>query len=193
MTAFERCLSVWVALAILAGLGLGQIAPGLVNFLASLEYGSVNFVVAVLIWFMVYPMMVVVDFSSLARIRTAQGADHHAHRQLADQALHHGRPRRAVLRADLRALHRARHGEGIVAELGLWRIHFANPCGYTACMSKPPPALYRTTNWSSLRYTTLLRRGAKWIRFEDSRPKGSSRCSNAFSPLFSRRYVHISI
>ena len=68
MPAFERYLSVWVALAILAGLGIGQVAPGLVNFLASLEYGSVNFVVAVLIWFMVYPMMVAVDFSSLARI-----------------------------------------------------------------------------------------------------------------------------
>jgi ACR3 family arsenite transporter len=68
MPAFERYLSVWVALAILVGLGLGQAAPGLVNFLASLEYGSVNFVVAVLIWFMVYPMMVAVDFTSLARI-----------------------------------------------------------------------------------------------------------------------------
>jgi len=68
LPAFERYLSVWVTLAILAGLGLGQIAPGLVNLLASLEYGSVNFVIAVLIWFMVYPMMVAVDFSSLARI-----------------------------------------------------------------------------------------------------------------------------
>ncbi len=68
MPAFERYLSIWVALAILAGLGLGWIAPGLVNFLADLEYGAVNFVVAVLIWFMVYPMMVAVDFSSLARI-----------------------------------------------------------------------------------------------------------------------------
>ncbi|MGI3210876.1 ACR3 family arsenite efflux transporter [Roseovarius tibetensis] len=68
MPVFERYLSVWVALAIVAGLGLGQVAPGIVNFLASLEYGSVNFVVAVLVWFMVYPMMVAVDFSSLARI-----------------------------------------------------------------------------------------------------------------------------
>lgn len=68
MSAFERYLSLWVALAILAGLALGQIAPGLVSFLASLEYGSVNFVVAVLIWLMVYPMMVAVDFSSLARV-----------------------------------------------------------------------------------------------------------------------------
>ncbi|MFN3312849.1 MAG: ACR3 family arsenite efflux transporter [Hyphomonas sp.] len=68
MGLFEKYLSVWVALAIGAGLALGQIAPGLVGFLASLEYGSVNFVVAVLIWFMVYPMMVAVDFSSLARV-----------------------------------------------------------------------------------------------------------------------------
>jgi arsenite transporter len=68
MSAFERYLSIWVALAIIAGLALGQIAPALVSFLASLEYGSVNFVVAVLIWFMVYPMMVGVDFSSLARV-----------------------------------------------------------------------------------------------------------------------------
>ncbi|WP_306006853.1 ACR3 family arsenite efflux transporter [Aquicoccus porphyridii] len=68
MPVFERYLSVWVALAIIAGLALGQVTPGLVSFLASLEYGSVNFVVAILIWFMVYPMMVAVDFSSLARV-----------------------------------------------------------------------------------------------------------------------------
>lgn len=68
MTSFERYLSIWVALAILAGLGLGQLAPELISRLAGLEFGSVNFVVAVLIWFMVYPMMVAVDFSSLARV-----------------------------------------------------------------------------------------------------------------------------
>jgi ACR3 family arsenite transporter len=68
MPIFERYLSVWVALAILAGLTLGQIAPAFVNVLASLEYGSINFVVAVLIWLMVYPMMVGVDFTSLARV-----------------------------------------------------------------------------------------------------------------------------
>jgi len=68
MPVFERYLSVWVALAILAGLMLGQVAPGIVGFLAGLEYGSVNFVVAILIWFMVYPMMVGVDFASLRRV-----------------------------------------------------------------------------------------------------------------------------
>jgi arsenite transporter len=65
---FERYLSVWVALCIAAGIGLGSLLPGLFQTLARLEYGSVNFVVAILIWFMVYPMMVSVDFSSLRRI-----------------------------------------------------------------------------------------------------------------------------
>ena len=65
---FERYLSVWVASCIAAGIGLGSLFPGLFETLASFEYGSVNFIVAVLIWFMVYPMMVTVDFSSLKRI-----------------------------------------------------------------------------------------------------------------------------
>jgi arsenite transporter len=66
--SFERYLSLWVALCIVAGIGLGNLLPRLFQTLASLEYGSVNFIVAVLIWFMVYPMMVSVDFSSLKRI-----------------------------------------------------------------------------------------------------------------------------
>jgi len=65
---FERYLSLWVALCIATGIGLGTLFPALFEFLAGLEYGSVNFVVAVLIWLMVYPMMVSVDFSSLKRI-----------------------------------------------------------------------------------------------------------------------------
>ncbi|MCQ2036321.1 ACR3 family arsenite efflux transporter [Stutzerimonas kunmingensis] len=65
---FERYLSVWVALCIAAGIGLGSLFPRLFQTMASYEYGSVNFIVAVLIWLMVYPMMVSVDFSSLKRI-----------------------------------------------------------------------------------------------------------------------------
>jgi len=65
---FERYLSVWVALCIVAGIGLGSLLPGFFQALAAIEYGSVNFIVAILIWFMVYPMMVSVDFSSLRRI-----------------------------------------------------------------------------------------------------------------------------
>ncbi|KUF10271.1 ACR3 family arsenite efflux transporter [Pseudoponticoccus marisrubri] len=65
MGVFERYLSVWVALAMAGGIGLGLVAPGLVGLIAGAEVASVNLVVAVLIWAMVYPMMVGVDPKSL--------------------------------------------------------------------------------------------------------------------------------
>jgi ACR3 family arsenite transporter len=68
MSIFERYLTVWVALCIFAGVVLGNFFPGVFQFAAGLEYASVNLVVAVLIWAMVYPMMVAVDFSSLRHI-----------------------------------------------------------------------------------------------------------------------------
>ncbi|SDI92816.1 ACR3 family arsenite efflux transporter [Aliiruegeria lutimaris] len=71
MSSFERYLSVWVALAMVAGLILGNIAPGLVGVIAGAEIASVNLVVAVLIWAMVYPMMVGVDLSSIKDVAKA--------------------------------------------------------------------------------------------------------------------------
>jgi arsenite transporter len=68
MSLFERYLSLWVALCIVVGIALGSLVPGVFQFLASLEYASVNVVVAVLIWAMVYPMMVAVDFTSIKRV-----------------------------------------------------------------------------------------------------------------------------
>ena len=65
---FERWLSLWVALAIGAGLILGNLVPSLFGALASLEVAKVNLPVAVLIWAMVYPMMVGVEFSSLKHV-----------------------------------------------------------------------------------------------------------------------------
>ncbi|MFO8126744.1 ACR3 family arsenite efflux transporter [Yoonia sp.] len=65
MSLFERYLSLWVGLCIVAGIVLANLLPGLFGFLASLEYASVNLVVAVLIWAMVYPMMVAVDLGAL--------------------------------------------------------------------------------------------------------------------------------
>ncbi|SDG45875.1 ACR3 family arsenite efflux transporter [Pelagibacterium luteolum] len=65
---FEKWLSVWVAACIIAGIALGNLAPGLFAALAGLEYASVNFVVAVLIWAMVYPMMVAVDFTAIGQV-----------------------------------------------------------------------------------------------------------------------------
>jgi len=68
MSLFERWLTLWVALSILAGLLLGNLAPGLFGALAALKYASVNLVVAVLIWAMVYPMMIAVDLGSLKAV-----------------------------------------------------------------------------------------------------------------------------
>ena len=65
---FEKWLSVWVGAAILAGIVLGNLAPGLFAVLASAEYASVNLVVAVLIWAMIFPMMVAVDFGAVRRV-----------------------------------------------------------------------------------------------------------------------------
>jgi len=68
MTLFERYLTFWVALCIVAGVALGNLLPGVFGTLAALEYASVNLVVAVLIWAMVYPMMVAVDLGSLKSV-----------------------------------------------------------------------------------------------------------------------------
>ncbi|SFA95850.1 arsenite transporter, ACR3 family [Poseidonocella pacifica] len=65
MSVFERYLTLWVGLALVAGILLGSLWPGLVAAIAAAEIASVNLVVAVLIWAMVYPMMVGVDPSSL--------------------------------------------------------------------------------------------------------------------------------
>ena len=65
MGVFERYLSLWVGLCIVAGVSLGVAIPGAFQRVAALEYASVNLVVAVLIWVMIYPMMVNVDFASL--------------------------------------------------------------------------------------------------------------------------------
>ena len=65
MGLFERYLSLWVALSIASGVALGSLFPGVFEVFANLEYASVNLPVAVLIWLMIYPMMVQVDFASI--------------------------------------------------------------------------------------------------------------------------------
>ena len=65
MGIFERFLSIWVALGILTGVGLGLIAPGIFQVVASLEWAHVNLVVAVFIWVMIFPMMVQIDWSTV--------------------------------------------------------------------------------------------------------------------------------
>jgi ACR3 family arsenite transporter len=65
MGLFERYLSVWVGLCIIAGVVLGNLVPDIFELIARLEYAHVNLVVAVFIWIMIYPMMVQIDFSAI--------------------------------------------------------------------------------------------------------------------------------
>lgn len=62
---FARYLSLWVALCIAAGVAIGRFLPAVPAFLGKLEYAHVSVPVAILIWLMIYPMMLKVDFSSV--------------------------------------------------------------------------------------------------------------------------------
>ncbi len=68
MSVFERYLTVWVFLCIVAGIALGQLLPGPVQAIGHLEIAKVNLPVGVLIWVMIIPMLLKVDFSSLSQV-----------------------------------------------------------------------------------------------------------------------------
>jgi arsenite transporter len=71
MSFFDKYLTVWVALCMAVGIGLGKIIPGAVTSLRNLEFGQgsqINIPIAVLIWLMIYPMMLKVDFSSVVNV-----------------------------------------------------------------------------------------------------------------------------
>jgi len=65
MGLFERFLTIWVALGMGAGVVLGLLMPAVFQWIASIEIAHVNLVVAVLVWVMIYPMMVQIDWSSV--------------------------------------------------------------------------------------------------------------------------------
>ena len=71
LNLFERYLSAWVGLCMVAGVGLGLAAPGITRVLSRMELGRdshINIPIAVLIWLMIYPMMLKVDFSSIVQV-----------------------------------------------------------------------------------------------------------------------------
>ncbi|MEP3590801.1 MAG: ACR3 family arsenite efflux transporter [Marinobacter sp.] len=69
MDLFGRYLSVWVALAIVAGVALGQLAPSVPEALSHFEYAQVSIPIAILIWAMIFPMMAQIDFSAVVGVR----------------------------------------------------------------------------------------------------------------------------
>jgi ACR3 family arsenite transporter len=71
MSVFERYLTVWVALCMVLGVLLGMLFPELVGFVRELEFGEgshINLPIAVLIWLMIYPMMLKIDFASIRNV-----------------------------------------------------------------------------------------------------------------------------
>ena len=69
MSTFERYLSVWVALCIVIGIALGHAIPSVFSVIASAEVANVNLPVAALIWLMIVPMLLKIDFGSLYKVR----------------------------------------------------------------------------------------------------------------------------
>ncbi|KAB0583838.1 ACR3 family arsenite efflux transporter [Ideonella dechloratans] len=69
MSVFERYLSVWVALCIVAGIALGQLLPGPVQAIGRMEVAQVNLPVGLLIWVMIIPMLLKVDFGALHQVK----------------------------------------------------------------------------------------------------------------------------
>ena len=69
MSTFERYLTVWVALCIVAGIALGHVMPGVFQAIGGAEIAKVNLPVAVLIWLMIVPMLIKIDFAALGRVR----------------------------------------------------------------------------------------------------------------------------
>jgi ACR3 family arsenite transporter len=69
MSRFERWLTLWVALCIVAGVALGHLAPRVFEAIGAVEFARVNLAVAALIWLMIVPMLIRIDFAALGRVR----------------------------------------------------------------------------------------------------------------------------
>ncbi len=69
MSTFERYLTLWVALCIVAGIALGHLMPPVFHAIGAAEIAHVNLPVAVLIWLMIVPMLIKIDFAALGRVK----------------------------------------------------------------------------------------------------------------------------
>ena len=69
MSTFERYLTVWVALCIIVGIAFGHFFPTVFHSIGSVEIAKVNLPVAILIWLMIIPMLVKIDFTALSQVK----------------------------------------------------------------------------------------------------------------------------
>lgn len=66
---FEKYLTIWVVLCMIVGVSIGKFLPAIPHFLSNFEYAQVSIPIAILIWLMIYPMMMKVDFASIKNVR----------------------------------------------------------------------------------------------------------------------------
>lgn len=86
---FEKYLTVWVAVCIIVGVAIGQLVPSIPETLSKFEYANVSIPVAILIWLMIYPMMLKIDFSSIVRAtKKTEGTYSNLYNKLAYQAFY---------------------------------------------------------------------------------------------------------
>ena len=109
---FERYLTVWVLVCMVVGVVFGKLLPGVTSSLSKLQFGQgsqVNVPIGVLLWLMIYPMMLKVDFSAIGGIaQAAQGADGDVVCELAGQTVQHGAAGVGFHAARIRGLDRPR-------------------------------------------------------------------------------------
>jgi hypothetical protein len=103
VSIFERYLTLWVALCIVAGVALGHVMPGFFGVVAGAEVAKVNLPVAVLIWLMIVPMLLKIDFGAGPGARALARGRRDALHQLAGQALLDGAARHRLHRPRVRA------------------------------------------------------------------------------------------
>ena len=104
MGIFERFLTLWVALCIIVGIGLGQAVPGVFHALGAATVAQVNLPVAVLVWLMIVPMLLKIDLAALGAGAKPLARDRgDGRRQLAGQAVLDGAARLAVHRPSVPA------------------------------------------------------------------------------------------
>ena len=111
MSVFERYLTLWVALCIVVGITLGQLFPTPVRAIGAMELAKVNLPVGLLIWVMIIPMLLRIDFAALGQVRQ--------HAQLAggQQPVRHGHPQHRRMRLDIKPVAQPQRLELIFTEL----------------------------------------------------------------------------
>ena len=109
ISVFQRYLTVWVALCMVVGVLIGRFLPQIPDFLNRFEYARISIPMAILIWLMIYPMMMKVDFSEYQKCRQeSERAVCHLGGELADKAFFYVRNCEFVLFGCIQSIYYSR-------------------------------------------------------------------------------------